>query len=223
MKQMKPVFKIIIILLTIIVVIGIVQISSSELYRYEVNSNQLQFVENLNSSYYRIGSIILISFLIGGLVVLLIAKPFRKPKSVNKQISNTEIMDVVEVKSNDEIGQLVKGLNQVVTALEQTEQNRRIFYADMVRELRNPVIVERSHFEEIIAGMILPYQEELDGIRNELLTTNRSIMDLKEQRSDFQTFLSKIIEEATITMSSINNRPNTVEPNSNKILQNTDN
>lgn len=257
---MKQVYKVILILFSVIVVTGLVAISSNELYRVESKSSQSsqnhnqvteieedaveppadqetnpndsffnKMIENFNNSYYLTWLIILISFLSGGLIVLLVSKPFRRLKSTNERNSKAQLVDVVRVQSNEEIGQLVKSLNHVVVALEQTEQNRRIFYADMVRELRNPLVVDRSRLEETIDGMILPYRQELDFIRNELVVATRSITDLQEfslslneqfllqgHKSDFQTFLSKMIEEATLAMGSINKGLNTAAPSVNK-------
>lgn len=266
-EKMKPAVKVILILLTIVVVIGIVKISSSEIYKFEAKSNPTlqsnnqvteiekiavdtevhqhissndtyfdKFIKKLNSISYFTGITILISFLFGALVVLLITRPFRKQKNANKRMSKTESMEIVQIKSNEEIGQLVKGLNQVVVTLEQTEQNRRIFYADMVRELRNSIIVEQNRFEEIISRMILPYQEELGAIRNELLKTTHSVMNLKEvalninehltlqeQKTDFQSFLSRIIEEATMAKNSIKKGSNITDQTVRHMLQHTDN
>ncbi|MFC4767132.1 sensor histidine kinase [Effusibacillus consociatus] len=171
-----------------------------------------RFFQALDFSYILAGLIsILISFASGFLVVLLITRPIRKLSKAADRIANGDLGERVQVKSDDEIGQLAKSFNSMAASLEQTEENRRAFYADIVHELRNPLTVARCRVEAMMDGMVPPSEQELASIHKEMLLLTRLITDLRDlslasngqltlhkQETDLRTFLSRIVQEATI-------------------------
>jgi two-component system sensor histidine kinase BaeS len=171
-----------------------------------------QFQQALNVSYLMGGFIsILISFVSSYLVVMFITRPLRKLSRAADKIANGDLSERVEINSEDEIGQLAKSFNSMATSLERTEQQRRAFYADIVHELRNPLTVARCRLDAMLDGLVSPNKDELTSVHHEMLLISRLITDLRDlslanngqlvlhkKQIDFESFMSRIVEESRI-------------------------
>ncbi len=171
-----------------------------------------RFIQALNISYILAGLVsIVISFLSGYLVVLFITRPIRELSKAAERIANGDLSERVRVKTDDEIGKLAISFNTMAASLEQTEQNRKAFHADIVHELRNPLTVARCRLEAMLDGIVSPSKQELESINNELLLLTRLITDLRDislaangqlklqqQETKFPTFMIRIVEETKI-------------------------
>lgn len=111
---------------------------------------------------------------------LRISKPLKEINKAAKVIAGGEFKQRVNVISDDEIGELAKSFNQMVTALENLEDMRRGFIANVTHELRTPMTSIRGFIEGILDGTI-PREKEtyyLNIVKDETGRLTRLINDL---------------------------------------------
>jgi len=120
-------------------------------------------------------SIILVYFL-----SLRISKPLKEINKAAKVIASGEFKEKVNIKSNDEIGELATSFNQMVTALENLEDMRRDFIANVTHELRTPMTSIRGFVGGILDGTIPPEKHSyyLNIVKDEASRLARLINDL---------------------------------------------
>lgn len=86
----------------------------------------------------------------------------------------------IPVESNDELGQLARDFNDLARALEQTEQQRRQWVADISHELRTPLAVLRGELEALQDGVRRLDRAAVDSLHAEVLRLGRLVDDLYE-------------------------------------------
>ena len=103
----------------------------------------------------------LLTILLVGLILALsqrLIRPLRKLQEVVTQVSNSAdlAMRVPELTTNDELGQLSKSYNQMMTRLEQFFERERSFTRYASHELRNPLTALRVQVDSALAGDTSP-------------------------------------------------------------------
>ncbi|HNS52283.1 MAG TPA: ATP-binding protein [Anaerolineae bacterium] len=93
--------------------------------------------------------------------------------------AHAEVVEQVEVRSRDEIGELGLAFNQMSAALAQQERLRRNLTADIAHELRTPLSVIRGDLEALLDGVYLPTPEALASLHEETLLLSRLVDDLR--------------------------------------------
>ena len=83
-------------------------------------------------------------------------------------------------RRKDEIARLVRDFDDLAAALEQTEQQRRAWVADISHELRTPLTVLRGEIEALQDGIRKPSPETLESLSHEVQRLGRLIDDLYE-------------------------------------------
>ena len=84
----------------------------------------------------------------------------------------------VQVKSQDELGQLARDFNQLAHTLERNEQVRRQWVADISHELRTPLAILQGEIEAIQDGIWSTSPEVLKSLHNEVLGLSKLVEDL---------------------------------------------
>jgi signal transduction histidine kinase len=85
----------------------------------------------------------------------------------------------VEIRSQDEIGELGRAFNQMSESLSQQETLRRNLMADIAHELRTPLSVMRGDLEALLDGVYQPTPEALASLQEETLLLSRLVDDLR--------------------------------------------
>lgn len=151
-------------------------------------------------------SIILIYFF-----SLKISKPLKEINKAAKVIASGEFKEKVNIKSRDEIGELATSFNQMVTALENLEDMRRGFIANVTHELRTPMTSIRGFVGGILDGTIPPEKHSyyLNIVKDEAGRLARLINDLLdlskmesgELKLSFRDFdINELIRRCIITL-----------------------
>jgi len=111
---------------------------------------------------------------------LKISKPLKEINNAAKIIASGEFKKRVDIKSRDEIGELATSFNQMVTALENLEDMRRGFIANVTHELRTPMTSIRGFVGGILDGTIPPEKHSyyLNIVSDETGRLSRLINDL---------------------------------------------
>lgn len=79
---------------------------------------------------------------------------------------------------NDELGQLARDFNELASALDQTEQARRRWVADISHELRTPLAILSGEIEALRDGIHPLTPEAINSLYSEVIRINRLTDDL---------------------------------------------
>ncbi len=109
-----------------------------------------------------------------------IVAPLTQMMKASQRISEGHYDERVQVKGNDELGQLGERFNQMAVELEQTETRRRQLIGDVSHELRTPLTSIKGSMEGLIDGVLSPTPELFNQIQKEAERLNRLVDDLQE-------------------------------------------
>ncbi len=123
---------------------------------------------------------VIISIILIYIFSLRLSKPLKEIKNAAKVIADGEFTKRLDIKSNDEIGELAKTFNQMVVALQNLEEMRRGFIANVSHELRTPMTSIRGFIDGILDGTIPPEKHNyyLQVVKDETLRLNRLVNNL---------------------------------------------
>lgn len=109
-----------------------------------------------------------------------LVKPINRLALATRELASGNYGVRIPNNSNDEIGQLSQDFNSLANTLEQNEDARRQWIADISHELRTPLSVLRGEIEAIQDGIRDPDPERLNALHGEVMNLNRLIEDLYE-------------------------------------------
>ena len=127
-----------------------------------------------------VGAAALIAVILVYIVSLRLSRPLKQINNAARIIAEGDFRKRLNIKSNDEIGELAGTFNQMAVALQNLEEMRRGFIANVSHELRTPMTSIRGFIEGILDGTIPPDRQEyyLTIVRDETNRLNRLINDL---------------------------------------------
>lgn len=110
----------------------------------------------------------------------IIIKPLESINEVAKEFSNGHFNKRVDIKNNDEIGDLAKTFNNMADSIEEAENNRREFISNISHELRSPITSVKGFITAILDGIIPKDKEKyyLSIANDEIMRLTRLINDL---------------------------------------------
>lgn len=94
------------------------------------------------------------------------------------RLSSGDFTARVRDSGSDELSQLASDFNQLATTLEQNEQVRKQWIADISHELRTPLAVLRGEIEALQDGVRPMTRQALDSLHSEVLQLTRLVGDL---------------------------------------------
>lgn len=126
----------------------------------------------------------IIGFIIFGTILSLFnAKISRSLKSLKhsaNKVATGEYPEVLVIKSNDEIGDVVDSFNKMTSALSNLDKVRNDFIANVSHELRTPMTSIRGFIDGILDGTIPPEKQMyyLEIVKNEINRMNTMVNEL---------------------------------------------
>lgn len=128
--------------------------------------------------------IFLVSIVISAVVALLLAASFRRPihhlLNAATELSQGNYRHTVEVKSNDELGDLSQVINQLAEILDQHEQSRRQWVSDTSHELKTPLAVLQAQIEAMQDGVRKATPEHLARMMLQVTSLKKLTQDLAD-------------------------------------------
>lgn len=126
----------------------------------------------------------ILSFILSLIVALLLARSFRKPIkdllfSAN-QLSQGNYQHHVDIKRNDELGDLSQVMNQLADILYQHEQSRRQWVADTSHELKTPLAVLQAQIAAMQDGIRQATPEHLAKMQHQVSSLKKLTQDLAD-------------------------------------------
>mgnify|MGYP001584299152 CR=1 FL=1 len=170
----------------------------------------------------------IIAIIIGAVVVFLYSKkllidPIDKITTAARRLSKGGVEERVDIKSNNEIGELAESFNIMAESLQQVDDNRRIFISNVSHELRSPITSIKGFISGILDGVIprdkegyylnIVYEEtdRLSRLINDLLdisTLESGKIKLNKQEIDISNLIKYTIAKFE---GAINNKGLTVD------------
>ncbi len=123
--------------------------------------------------------VLLFSIIVTWLLAQHLVKPLRKLTTATQALAARRFGTRVTVKTQDEVGQLATDFNQMAYTLEQYEQMRQQWLADVAHELRTPLSILRGEVEALQDGIREADDETLESLHAEALHLSRLVDDLR--------------------------------------------
>jgi len=121
-----------------------------------------------------------IALLLGLILFRQLTRPLRALTEAARRIAVGQRGMRVEVRTDDEIGELAHAFNMMSEALERHEELQRNLMADVAHELRTPLSVIRGNTEALLDGVYEPTPENIAVIHEQSLLLGRLVDDLRE-------------------------------------------
>lgn len=109
-----------------------------------------------------------------------IVRPLRDLSRAIRKIAAGDYRQRVELKSDDEIGELAQAFNDMAASLQQMEELRRDLVANVAHELRTPLTSIEGYLEAIEDGVYAADGDAVARIRSEAARLHRLVDDLTE-------------------------------------------
>jgi signal transduction histidine kinase len=97
-----------------------------------------------------------------------------------RKMEKGDLSQRVEVRSKDEIGELIHAFNAMADGLARLEQLRRSMVTDVAHELRTPLSNIRGYLEALREDMMRPTPELIDSLYEETMLLSRLVDNLQE-------------------------------------------
>lgn len=144
-------------------------------------TDQEVFVESVDRSLIISALIVVILALIA---TVLLSRPILGPVELltraARRMERGDFNQRVDVKSQDEIGELSRAFNAMADSLSRVERLRRDMVSDVAHELRTPLTNIRCQIEALQDGLAKPSPTVFESLHEEVLILNRLIDDLQE-------------------------------------------
>ena len=121
-----------------------------------------------------------IALLLGGVLTWNMIRPLRQLTTAAEAIADGDLSQRVEVRANDEIGDLSLAFNAMTDRLDRSETLRRQMTADIAHELRTPLTVIQGNIEALQDGIFPLTLDALEPIESKTELLARLVEDLRQ-------------------------------------------
>jgi two-component system sensor histidine kinase BaeS len=136
--------------------------------------------ERLTSATFMAGGLAaLIALLIGGLLARTLTKSLRELTAATKAMAGGHLGQQVEVRSNDEVGELALAFNQMSSDLAKSTQARKQMTADLAHDIRTPLSILRGYTQGLKEGQIDASSKVFDIMHGEVEHLQHLVDDLR--------------------------------------------
>jgi signal transduction histidine kinase len=120
-----------------------------------------------------------VALLLGVFLARSLTRPLRQMTVAIRAMAKGELEQRVEVRSQDEIGELGEAFNQMSAELARANQLRRQMTADIAHDLRTPLTVIGGYVEALRDQVLRPSPERFETIYTEVQHLQRLVEDLR--------------------------------------------
>lgn len=153
--------------------------------------SEIRFMERQSESFVWIALLmIVLSAALALLLAYILGRPLKRITTAAKALAVGRYDLRLPVESKDELGELARDFNDMAAALEQSEQARRRWVADISHELRTPLAVLRGELEALQDGIRPLTRDAIDSLFGDVMRLNRLTEDLYQLSLSDQGALS---------------------------------
>lgn len=138
------------------------------------------FLTNVNQAIF-LGALatVVIAIVLGGLLSYTLTRQLRELTAGTERVADGDLGYQVEVRSNDELGELAKSFNQMSSDLDRSNQARKQMTADIAHDLRSPLSVILGYTEALSDKKLAGTPEIYDVMYREAGQLSHLIDDLR--------------------------------------------
>ena len=141
----------------------------------------MAFLKQQAQAFYIVGALMLV---LAAVVAFLLARhllaPVQQLIKGTRSLTSRKFDTRISVNSSDELGQLAGDFNQMAQTLQQYEQLRQQWVADIAHELRTPLSILRGEIEALQDGIRQASPERLDSLHAEVVHMTRIVQNLHD-------------------------------------------
>jgi two-component system sensor histidine kinase BaeS len=140
---------------------------------------ELDFLKKQFQSIILVASLlVVICFLIAWYIAKRFAHPLKEIQKATQNIANGQFKTRLKVSRSDEIGDVMHNINMMSQSLQELEQSRRTWLAEISHELRTPLSVLQGEIEALEDGVRPFNQQSIKSLKEETLGLTRLVADL---------------------------------------------
>ncbi len=124
--------------------------------------------------------LVIISALVAFPLSSMLVRPVRDMVQGTRALTNGDYGSRLVVRSSDELGQLARDFNTLAHTLEQNQDARQQWIADISHELRTPLAILRGEIEAVQDGIRPLTPEVMESFHQEVIHLNALVNDLHE-------------------------------------------
>ena len=172
--------------------LGLLPLKTDQLPRESrLQASELRFLEQQSKSFIGIAVLMIgLSATLALLLAFILGRPIKRITMAAQTLASGHYDIRLPVESADELGQLARDFNDMAAALEQSEQARRRWVADISHELRTPITILRGELEALQDGIRPLTPGAIDSLFGEVMRLNRLTEDLYQLSLSDQGALS---------------------------------
>lgn len=121
-----------------------------------------------------------LAIVLGSLLFRQITSPLRALSQSAQAIAEGDLGRRVEVRSDDEIGQVAHSFNRMAESLGEADAQRRNMIADIAHELRTPLTVVQGNLEALMDGVYDLTPENVAAVHKQTVVLTRLVADLRD-------------------------------------------
>lgn len=132
--------------------------------------------------------LVLVAMLIAMPLAAHFVKPIKRLTKAMSKLTSGEYQQRIDLKRKDEFAHLSRDFNELAATLQQNEQARKRWLADISHELRTPVAVLKGELESMLDGVRPLSLERIQSANEEVTQLEQLLDDLHElTRNDLGT------------------------------------
>lgn len=118
--------------------------------------------------------------IVGALLSRSLTAPLQRLAAAARAVARGHLGQKVRVEGSAEVAEVGRAFNEMTSALETAETQRKNLVADVAHELRTPLTVLQGNLRAILDGVYALEQSEIARLYDETLLLGRLVEDLRE-------------------------------------------
>jgi two-component system OmpR family sensor kinase/two-component system sensor histidine kinase BaeS len=118
--------------------------------------------------------------IVGALLSRSLTSPLQRLAAAARAVARGHLGQKVRVEGSAEVAEVGRAFNEMTSALEEAETQRKSLVADVAHELRTPLTVLQGNLRAILDGVYPLEQGEIARLYDETLLLGRLVEDLRE-------------------------------------------
>lgn len=123
---------------------------------------------------------LVLAFVISYFLIRRVLQPLAQMRAITREVAAGNFSARVDVRSQDEIGELGLAFNRMADSLERIEQLRKTMVADVAHELRTPLTNLRGYLEALTDQVLPPSQQTFTMLQQEILRLVSLVENLQQ-------------------------------------------
>ncbi len=123
---------------------------------------------------------LLLALLLSYLLTRRVLRPLSQMVTATREVAAGNFATRIEIKVNDEVGELGSAFNCMADSLERVEKLRKTMVADVAHELRTPLTNLRGYLEGLSDGILPPEKQTFVMLQKENLRLVHLVEDLQQ-------------------------------------------